>query len=77
MHAELQAIFHGLEKAWNHGYRHVECESDCQSLLKLIKEGVPTTHPCALVIDLIKRFIDYPWLLLFIIHCGKIIVVQT
>jgi hypothetical protein len=43
----------------------VECESDCQSALKLIKEAVPTTHLYAPIIDLIKRFIDYPWLLSF------------
>jgi len=51
--------------AWNNGFRHAECESDCQSALTLIKEGVPATHPYAPVIDLIKRFIDYPWLLTF------------
>jgi len=65
MNAELQAIFHGLQMAWNNGFQHVECESDCQLALSLIKEGVPTTHPYAPVIDLIKRFIDYPWLLTF------------
>jgi hypothetical protein len=51
INAELQAIFYGLEKAWSHGYRHVECESDCQSALKLIKEGVPIqTHLYAPII---------------------------
>jgi ribonuclease HI len=65
INAELQAIFYGLEKAWSHGCRHVKSESDCQSALKLIKEWVPTTHPYAPIIDLIKRFIDYPWFLSF------------
>ncbi|CAJ2664588.1 unnamed protein product [Trifolium pratense] len=51
--------------AWNIGYRYVECESDCQSDLNFIQDEVHTTHLYAPVIDLIKRFIDYPWLLSF------------
>jgi len=51
--------------AWNNCFRHVECKWDCQAALIFIKEGVPTTHPYAPVIDLIKRFINYPWLLTF------------
>jgi len=65
MNAELQTIFHDLQMAWNNGFRHVECESYCQSTLTLIKEEFSTTHPHAPVIDLIKRFIDYPWPLTF------------
>jgi hypothetical protein len=75
INAELQAIFYGLEKAWSHGYRHVECESDCQSALKLIKEGVPTIYLYAPIIDLIKRFIILGFCP-FIIHLGKVIVVR-
>ena len=56
---------HNFQMVWNNGFRHVECELDCQSTLTLIKEGVLTTHPYAPVIDLIKIFIDYPQLLYF------------
>jgi hypothetical protein len=52
-------VSQAVEKAWSYGYRHVECESNYQSALKLIKEGVTTTHPYAPIIDLIERFIDY------------------
>ncbi|PNX82209.1 ribonuclease H [Trifolium pratense] len=52
---ELQAILHGLQMAWNNGFRRVECESDCQSALDFIQNGVPTTHLYTPVIDLIKR----------------------
>ncbi|CAJ2664582.1 unnamed protein product [Trifolium pratense] len=51
--------------AWNNGYRYVECESDCQLDLNFIQDEVHTTHLYAPVIDLIKKFIDYPWLLSF------------
>ncbi|PNX58316.1 hypothetical protein L195_g059131, partial [Trifolium pratense] len=65
INAELQAILHSFQMAWNNGYRYVECESDCQSDLNFIQDEVHTTHLYAPVIDLIKRFIDYPWLLSF------------
>ncbi|XP_045797907.1 uncharacterized protein LOC123892111 [Trifolium pratense] len=65
INAELQTILNGLQMAWNNGFLYVECKSDCQSALNFIHDGVPTTHLYAPVIDLIRRFIDYIWLLSF------------
>jgi ribonuclease HI len=45
INAELQAISYGLiDIAWNHGFINVICESDSQTVLKLIQESVPSTH---------------------------------
>ncbi|GAU48831.1 hypothetical protein TSUD_190610 [Trifolium subterraneum] len=67
INAELQVILHGLDIAWNHGFRNVICESDSQTALKLIQEGVPSTHPYAPLVNYIQSLIHKEWKL-FLVH---------
>lgn len=39
MNAELLAIAHGLNQAWNLGCTDIVCESDSQTSLELIQNG--------------------------------------
>jgi ribonuclease HI len=66
INAELQAISHGLDIAWNHGFRNVICESDSQTALKLIQEGVPSTRPYAPLVDYIRSLIHKEWQLVLV-----------
>jgi ribonuclease HI len=66
INAELQAISHDLDIAWNHGFRNVICESDFQTALKLIQEGVPSTHPYAPLVDYIRSLIHKKWQLVLV-----------
>jgi ribonuclease HI len=63
---ELQAISHGFDIAWNHGFRKVICESDSQKALKLIQVGVPFTHSYAPSVDYIRSLIHKEWQLVLV-----------
>lgn len=56
LNAELQAIAHGLELSWSRGYREVMCESNSETALALVKDGVQQTHPYAPIVDYIRSF---------------------
>lgn len=63
--AELLVIAHGLDLAWNAGYKDVICESYSKVALSLIEEGVQQSHPYAPIVDHIRKFVDFPWHLVF------------
>lgn len=65
LHAELLAIFHGLNLSWRSGHRMVVCESDSQMALSLITKGVDSFHPYAVVINQIRSLLSLPWNLSF------------
>ena len=59
--AELFVILHGLRKAWNDGFRFVQCESDSQLALNLILHNGNASHPYNALISLIRNCINQPW----------------
>lgn len=65
INVELFAIADSLLLAWNEGFPAVICESDCQTVLLIIKDGVNPEHPYAPLIDNIMNFMNLYWSLSF------------
>lgn len=59
--AELFAILHGLNVAWDAGYRFIVCESDSATALRLIKENNNPFHPYSPLISQIQRLVTQQW----------------
>ncbi|KAK7260660.1 hypothetical protein RIF29_26901 [Crotalaria pallida] len=58
---ELLAIFHGLNLAWDHGFRQVECRSDCLEVLKLVQGEQNFFHAYATTIASIRDLLSRDW----------------
>lgn len=66
LNAELHAISHGLDIAWDKGIKDVICELDSQLALSLVEKGVVQSHPYAPIVDYIRSFKNYNWRLSFV-----------
>jgi ribonuclease HI len=61
LHAELMAIFKGLQLAWELNIRNLWCYSDSVTALKLISEPVDEWHHYAAIIRNIKEILNRNW----------------
>ena len=59
--AELFAIMHGLQTAWDSGLRDIICESDSAVALELINKEPNVCHPYYAIIKKIQDTITLPW----------------
>lgn len=66
INSELQANSHGLDIAWNYGFKNKIRESDYQTTLKFIQEGVSFTLPYAPLMDYIQSLIKKEWQFIFL-----------
>ena len=61
VHAELKALWFGLQLAWNRGFRHVICHSDSSTVIHLVTHDVPPYHKIASIVSKIKDLLGAPW----------------
>lgn len=59
--AELRGMLTGLHVAWDAGVKHLILESDSQVAVKLVNEGVPTTHPYYFIVHRISLLLQRHW----------------
>ncbi|XP_024632920.1 uncharacterized protein [Medicago truncatula] len=60
------AIWRGLQRAWDLGYRSIILESDSQTALDLIADTKENNfHPHATLLSLIRKFISLHWVVFF------------
>lgn len=55
LHAELVALFEGLNLIWNMGYKSVVCYTGSQHVVKLIPEPFSKHHTYASLIENIRE----------------------
>ncbi|CAL1362249.1 unnamed protein product [Linum trigynum] len=60
--AELWAVFHGLEVAWNTGCRTLKMESDSRLAIELINNRLDQVHPYSTLLSAIRRKLSQDWL---------------
>lgn len=65
LNAELLAIHHGLQIAWDTDHRSVVCESYFMTVLNLVTNGVHHFHPYSFLVNKIRNFMSFPWSLHF------------
>jgi ribonuclease HI len=61
MHAELLALYHGLQLAWELNIRELLCYSDSGTAIKLITEPVDEWHHYAAILHNIKDILARNW----------------
>lgn len=61
LQAKLWALYHGLNLAWNRGFRDVICYSDSQTAISLVKDQVPIFHHCAALIKSVQDLLRKEW----------------
>ena len=57
---ELLALRRGLDLAWSLGFRRVECEVDCEEVVRLINKP-PNRHAYTAIIRDILRLLNFNW----------------
>ncbi|XP_057440722.1 uncharacterized protein LOC130732747 [Lotus japonicus] len=62
LHLELLGMFHGLSLAWEQGYRIVECQSDSQDAVTLVKSTPSSCHRYAALVWDIKDLQSRDWI---------------
>ena len=61
LHAELLALLHGLQVAWDFGAQRVLCCSDSLDVVTLVTHGVPPSHRYATIVKAIVSWFDEDW----------------
>lgn len=57
-HAELSALLHGLQLAWNEGIRNLLCYTDSMNTINLIRDPLPLFHKYAVLLQDICEFLQ-------------------
>lgn len=61
----LWGVIHGLEVAWDRGFRRVHVEVDSKTTLQLIEKGVSAVHPLSSLVILCQGFMVRDWVVRF------------
>lgn len=59
--AELKAILHGIQLAWDMGYCNIICESDSQEAIRLILHDGGPFHRYGAVIHNVRSLLEKDW----------------
>ncbi|CAL0327701.1 unnamed protein product [Lupinus luteus] len=61
MYDELKAIYHGLNHAWNYGFRNIMCHSDSLQAISLVTHDIPQYHIYATIATTIQDLLRRTW----------------
>lgn len=61
LHAEVMALYHGLNLCWEQGFRRVACFSDSSEVVKMVETGVSHFHHYGNQIAVIRQLINRNW----------------
>ena len=61
LHAELKAVWFGLQLAWDRGCRYLVCHSDSTTAIHLVLQDVPPSHKYSSIVRKIEDLLRAPW----------------